>query len=87
MSHEEKMKMISEMKQNAEDLSKMKFESNKEAGEEDNSKEKDGSIFIQKMRNDVYGKDTNINDLGDRMARNVHYYSKGSDDARNSYKK
>jgi len=84
MSHEERMKMVSEIKQIANDLSKMKLESNNKVVEEDHPKEKDGSIFIQKMRNDVYGKDTNINDLGDHMARNVHSYTKGADETKNS---
>jgi len=87
MSYEERIKMVSEMKQIGEDLSKMKLESSKDVVEEDHSKEKDGSIFIQKMRNDVYGKDTNMNDLGDRMARNIHYYTKGSNETGNSYKR
>ena len=86
MSHEDRMKMVDEMKQNADDLSKMKFESNKEIAD-DHAKEKDGSTFIQKMRTDVYSKDSGVNDLGDRMARNVHYYAKGSDDTKNSYRR
>jgi len=38
------------------------------------------------MRKDVYGKEDKVTDLGDRVARNMHYYSK-RDDGSNSYRR
>jgi hypothetical protein len=85
MPAEERMKMLEEMKKNADDLTKMKIAQSKEF-EDANPKEKDGSIFLQKMRKGVYDKKEEVNDLGDRMARNVHYYARDAED-KNTYKR
>ena len=80
--------MLDEMKQNANELQEYKKELIKKEiyGDDTKEKTKEGEHFLNKMRKDVYGKEDKVTDLGDRVARNMHYYSK-RDDGSNSYRR
>ncbi len=68
------------MKRNAEDLTKSRESFMSKNVGRDEDKEKNGSTFLQKIKKDVYDKEGTIADLGERVARNVHHYSRNLDE-------
>ena len=75
MSLKEKDELLQKMKKDAEELG----EERKRFLEKDEKKEKEEvrtGKFLREMKKDIYGGEKNINELGERVGRNVNYYGR-----------
>lgn len=83
MTTDEKIEKINQMKEDAE---KLRNEKLKQHARDFKETENQNPEFITKMKKEIYTKEKNINELGDRISSHKNYLSRITDSS-NTFKK